>query len=59
MPAFLFTYRVPNIPLEQRLAQLGPSAGAEPATLWNSWLESIGSRFLAKGGGVEVGVIPG
>jgi hypothetical protein len=28
MPKFLFTYRVLNVPLEQRLAELAPSAGA-------------------------------
>jgi hypothetical protein len=54
MPRFLFTYRVPNIPLEQRLAELGPSAGAGTMALWHSWQ----CPFLEKGGGVEVGVIP-
>jgi hypothetical protein len=49
MPKFLFTYRVPNIPLEQRLAELGPSAGAGTMALWNSWIESLGTHLLDQG----------
>jgi hypothetical protein len=49
MPTFLFTYRVPNIPLKQRLEQLGPSAGAEAMTLWSAWLESLGPHMLDQG----------
>jgi hypothetical protein len=53
MPKFLFTYRVPNIPLEQRLAELGPSAGAGTMALWNSWIESLGTHLLDHGNRVS------
>ena len=49
MPAFLFTYRVPNIPLEQRLAELGPSAAGGAMDLWNAWLDSLGPHILERG----------
>ena len=53
MPVFLFTYRVPNIPLEQRLAELGPEAGARASALWESWLESLGGHILDRGNRVS------
>jgi hypothetical protein len=40
MSVFLFTYRVPNIPLEQRLAELGLES-AKTLTLWDSWLKDL------------------
>lgn len=49
MPTFLFSYRVPNIPLEQRLAELGPSAGAGARALWDSWLDSLGTHLIDPG----------
>lgn len=53
MPKFLFTYRVPNIPLEQRLAELGPAAGAGAIALWDSWIESLGAHLLDHGNRVS------
>ena len=53
MSVFLFTYRVPNIPLEQRLAELGPEAGARASALWESWLESLGGHILDRGNRVS------
>jgi hypothetical protein len=49
MPRFVFTYRVPNIPLEQRLAELGPSAGREAAALWDAWMDSLGEHVTDRG----------
>lgn len=53
MPKFLFTYHVPNVPLEQRLVELGPSAGAGAMALWNSWIESLGPHLLDRGNRVS------
>jgi hypothetical protein len=53
MSVFLFTYRVPNISLEQRLAELGPEAGAKAEALWDSWLASLDGHVLDRGNRVS------
>jgi hypothetical protein len=53
MATFLFTYRVPNVPLEQRLAELGPDSGAKAKALWDSWLDSLGDHVLDRGNRVS------
>jgi hypothetical protein len=49
MPTFLFSYRVPNIPLQERLAEMDASARAEAIARWNSWMESLGASLLDRG----------
>jgi hypothetical protein len=49
MSVFLFTYRVPNIPLEQRLAELGPESSTKTLTLWDSWLKDLDGHVRDRG----------
>lgn len=49
MPKFLFTYRVPDVPLETRMAQLGPEAAAEVGARWGAWIESLGEHLAERG----------
>ena len=49
MAKFLFSYRVPNVSLEERINQLGPSAVAEVVSRWNAWFESMGESVLDRG----------
>jgi|GEM_PF-749817 len=49
MAKFLLSYRMPKVTLEERLAQLGPSAGAAAAARMSSWMESLGVNLLDPG----------
>lgn len=49
MATYLFSYRVPNVSLEQQLAEIGPAAAAEGAARWNAWIESLGPNLADRG----------
>jgi hypothetical protein len=53
MATFLFSYRVPNVSLEQRLAEIDPAAAAEGAARWNAWIESLGTSLIDRGNRVS------
>ena len=53
MPTFLFSYRVPNVTLEQRLAEIGPQAAADATARWSSWMESLGTNLVDRGNRVS------
>lgn len=53
MATFLFSYRVPNVSLEQRLAEIGPSAAADAAARWNDWIESLSPHLVDRGNRVS------
>jgi hypothetical protein len=46
---FLFTYRVPKQPLEERLAELDEQGRAARLGAWSAWLENMGSSVIDQG----------
>jgi hypothetical protein len=49
MSRFLFTYRTPNRPLAEVLAELDEAARADRIAAWNGWFEDMADRVVERG----------
>jgi hypothetical protein len=49
MSTFLFTYRVPQKPLRETLAELDEAGRTERMAAWNGWFESMGASVRQQG----------
>ena len=49
MPTYLFSYRTPNRPLDEVLAELDEAGRAARIAAWNTWFDSMGESVLKRG----------
>jgi hypothetical protein len=49
MSTFLFTYRAPNRPLPDALANLDEAGRTARITAWNGWFETMGASVVDRG----------
>lgn len=53
MPTYLFTYRVPEKPMQEAVAELDEAGRSARFAAWTDWFQSMGSSVVEKGNPVS------